>query len=167
MDNPPSFLLCFFMAVNQGWRSALFMSDPSCCGRCLTGDPRGCDMAWLWPWFDHTFLLCCMRRYNQDISWKTRLTVPYWIRGNCRVRMLKQGYSALKGIVHPKMKIMSLITRPHVKPVKHSEHKLRYFWRNPRAFLPCIDSSSTTTFNAQKGSKDIVKIVHVTSVVQP
>ncbi len=37
-----------------------------------------------------------------------------------------------------------------------SEHKLRYFWWNPRALS-----------KAQKGSKDIVKIVHVTSVVQP
>ncbi len=35
-----------------------------------------------------------------------------------------------------------------------------------QAFWPCIDS--TTTFKAQKCSKDIIKIhVHVTSVVQP
>ncbi len=30
----------------------------------------------------------------------------------------------------------------------------------------CIDSKTTTTFKAQKGSEDIVKIVHVTSVAQ-
>ncbi len=30
-----------------------------------------------------------------------------------------------------------------------------------------IDSIGTTMFKAQKHSKDIVKIVHVTSVVQP
>ncbi len=30
-----------------------------------------------------------------------------------------------------------------------------------------IDSEATDTFKAQKGSKNIVKIVHVTSVVQP
>ncbi len=30
-----------------------------------------------------------------------------------------------------------------------------------------IDSKGTTTFKAQKGSKDIVKKVHVTSVDQP
>ncbi len=30
----------------------------------------------------------------------------------------------------------------------------------------CINSNATNTFKAQKGSKDIVKIVHVTSVVQ-
>ncbi len=32
---------------------------------------------------------------------------------------------------------------------------------------PCIDSNATTTFKPQKGSKDIVKTVHLTSVVQP
>ncbi len=31
------------------------------------------------------------------------------------------------------------------------------FWLNPGAFWPCIDSNATTTFKAQKGSKDIVK----------
>ncbi len=30
-----------------------------------------------------------------------------------------------------------------------------------------IDSNATDTFKAQKGNKDIVKIVHVTSVAQP
>ncbi len=39
---------------------------------------------------------------------------------------------AIKGIVHPKMKMMSLITHPHVIPnpkdlCSSSEHKLRYF----------------------------------------
>ncbi len=31
----------------------------------------------------------------------------------------------------------------------------------------CIDSNATTTFKPQKGSKDIAKTVHLTSVVQP
>ncbi len=31
--------------------------------------------------------------------------------------------------------------------------------------LPCIDSNATDMFKAQKGCKDNVKIVHVTSVV--
>ncbi len=54
-----------------------------------------------------------------------------------------------KGIAHPKMIILSLITRSHVVP-------------NPKYFIwPCIDSKKTTTFKAQKGWKDIVKIVHV------
>ncbi len=30
-----------------------------------------------------------------------------------------------------------------------------------------LDSNATDMFKAQKGSKDIIKIVHVTSVVQP
>ncbi len=47
------------------------------------------------------------------------------------------------------------------------EHQEIYFWWNPRAFWPCIDSNVTTTFKAQKGSKNIIKIVHVTSMVQP
>ncbi len=34
-------------------------------------------------------------------------------------------------------------------------------------FWPCIDSNTTTTFMAQKGSKDFVKIIHGTSVAQP
>ncbi len=38
--------------------------------------------------------------------------------------------------------------------------------RKLRAFWPCIESNGTDTFKAQKGRKDIVKIVHVTSVVQ-
>ncbi len=47
-----------------------------------------------------------------------------------------------------------------------SKHKLRYFWLNPRAFWPSIDSNATDMFKAQKGSKDIVKIVHVTKIVK-
>ncbi len=46
----------------------------------------------------------------------------------------------LKGIVHPKMKILSLITPPHVIPNlsdlhSSSEHKLSYFWWIPRALI--------------------------------
>ncbi len=37
--------------------------------------------------------------------------------------------------------------------------------KTQRAFWPCIDSNATTTFKAQEGSEDIVKIVHVT--IQP
>ncbi len=32
--------------------------------------------------------------------------------------------------------------------------------------FPHIDSNATDTFKAQKGSKDIGKIIHVTSIVQ-
>ncbi len=48
-----------------------------------------------------------------------------------------------------------------------SEHKLRYFSYNPRVFCPSIDGTGATTIKVQKRSKDIVKTVHVTSVVQP
>ncbi len=42
-----------------------------------------------------------------------------------------------------------------------------YMFDEIREFsYPAIDINATTTFKAQKGSKDIVKIVHVTSVVQ-
>ncbi len=87
------------------------------------------------------------------------------------------------------MKILSLITHPHVVPnqiisvlcdikrdliwfethkafVSSSEHKLQYFWWNRELFDP-LDGNVNDTFKAQKGSKGIVKIVHVTSVVQP
>ncbi len=79
---------------------------------------------------------------------------------------------SIKGIVQPKIRIQSSITHHHVVPNLqdlHSslKHKLRYFWWNPRAFWPCIDSNTTSTFKAQKGNKDIVKIVHVRSVFQP
>ncbi len=67
------------------------------------------------------------------------------------------------------LKILSLITRPHVIPnpvelCSCLEHKLRCFLLNLRAFWSCIDRNGTTTFKTQK---DIVKIAHVTSVVQP
>ncbi len=47
--------------------------------------------------------------------------------------------------------------------LQEATEKLRYFWWNLRAFWPCIESNSTDMFRY----KDIVKIVHVTSVVQP
>ncbi len=42
----------------------------------------------------------------------------------------------------------------------NGEFTQKLFWWNPRAFWPCIDSSATDTFKAQKCSKDIVKIVN-------
>ncbi len=73
----------------------------------------------------------------------------------------------VKGIVHQKMKILSLITHPDVVPNlkdlrSSSEHKLRYFRWTPRAFWPFIDSKDPYTIKVQKHSKDIFKIVHVT-----
>ncbi len=66
------------------------------------------------------------------------------------------------------MKILSLITHPHVPNPQDlrlsSEHKLRYFWYILRAL---IDSNVINTINVQKRSKEIGKIIHVTSGVQP
>ncbi len=56
------------------------------------------------------------------------------------------------------------ITHPFMSFINH---KIKVFWWNPRAFWPCIDGNATDTFKAQNGSKDIIKIVHVTSVIQP
>ncbi len=77
----------------------------------------------------------------------------------------------IKIIVHPKMKILSWITHPHVVPnlqdlCSSSEHKLRYFLCIPGALWPFIDSKDPYTIKAQKRSKDIVKIIHVISLVQ-
>ncbi len=51
----------------------------------------------------------------------------------------------IKAIVHPKTKILSLITPPSCcsKPIRPSEHKLRYFWFIQRALWP---------FHRQQGS---------------
>ncbi len=48
-----------------------------------------------------------------------------------------------------------------------SEHKLRYFWWNLKALRPSIDSKGPYTIKVQKRSKEIGKIIHVTSGVQP
>ncbi len=50
-------------------------------------------------------------------------------------------FRIFKGLVHPKMKMMSLITHPHVVPTPRdlrssSEHKLRFFLLNQRALWP-------------------------------
>ncbi len=75
-----------------------------------------------------------------------------------------------KVIVQPKMKILSLIltlmsfqTRKDLR--SSSEHKLRYFWWNLRALRPSIDSKGPYTIKVQKHSKEIGKIIQVTSGV--
>ncbi len=56
----------------------------------------------------------------------------------------------------------------HVRPLFVFGTQIKiYFLLNPRALRPCIDSKGPTTFKVQKGTKNIDKIVHVTSVVQP
>ncbi len=71
---------------------------------------------------------------------------------------------SLKVLVHPIMKILSLITHPHVVPNPQdrrssSEHRLRYFWWNLRALRPSIDSKGPSMIKAQKRSKEIGKII--------
>ncbi len=63
-------------------------------------------------------------------------------------------------------KYNSVINYSHVVPnpedlCSSPDHKLRYFWWNPRAFWLSIDRKGPTTSKAQKGSKNIDKIVHV------
>ncbi len=43
---------------------------------------------------------------------------------------------------------------------------MKIFLMKSESFLTCIDSNATDTFKAQKGSNGIIKIVHVTSMVQ-
>ncbi len=83
-------------------------------------------------------------------------------------------WDILKGLLHHKMKILSLITYPHVVPSKKlclsSEHNLRYCGWKPGGlffFFACpIDCPVNSTVKAQKRMKNIVRIVHLPSVVQ-
>ncbi len=68
------------------------------------------------------------------------------------------------------MLILSLIAHHHVVPTRKTfifGTQIKIFLMKPESFLTCIDSNATSTFKVQTGSKDIVKIIHVTSVVQP
>jgi len=56
------------------------------------------------------------------------------------------------------MKILLLITYPWDK------HKLKHFWE---ISVPPFTVYATDTFKPQKGSKDIIKVIHVTPVVKP
>ncbi len=72
------------------------------------------------------------------------------------------------------MKIVSLFTHPHVVPnvqdlCLSSEHKslMKIFDELQDLSDPPIDSKDPNTIKAQKRSKDIGKIIHATSGVQP
>jgi len=57
---------------------------------------------------------------------------------------------------------MFFTTHPHVsKPLRPSEHSLTYFRFRPKDFCPSL---KWYTILVQKGNKDIIKVVHVTSV---
>ncbi len=73
----------------------------------------------------------------------------------------------VKGIVHPKRKILSWITHPHVvpNPLRNiNEDIFAEFWELSN---PPTDRIVITTINVQKRSKEISKIIHVSSGVQP
>jgi hypothetical protein len=42
-----------------------------------------------------------------------------------------------------------------------------FLMKSERAFGLSIDSYATTTFKPHKGSKDMIKVIHVTPVVKP
>ncbi len=70
------------------------------------------------------------------------------------------------------MKILSLITHPHVVSNpwdlrSSSEHKLRYSDGIWELSDPPIDSKGPYTIKVQKRSKEMSKIIHMTSGVQP
>ncbi len=69
-----------------------------------------------------------------------------------------------KGLVHPKMKILSFNYSPscRFKPVRPLlRHIFAGIWEQS------IDSKGPYTIKVQKRSKDIGKIIHVTSGVKP
>ncbi len=66
------------------------------------------------------------------------------------------------------MKMLSLNTHPDVVPNlwdlrSSSEHKIRYFWLNLRALWPSTDGKGPYMIKVQKRSKEIGKIIRVTS----
>ncbi len=78
----------------------------------------------------------------------------------------------IKGIVHTKIKILSLISHPHVipKPVRTSfifGTQIKILLMKFESFLTLHRQQRNYQVQGPEGSKDIVKIVYVTSVVQP
>ncbi len=72
-------------------------------------------------------------------------------------------WNIFKGIVHPKIKILSLIAHLHVVP----NPKTLFIFGTNESFLTLHRQPGNYHIQAQKSSTDIIKIVHVTSVVQP
>jgi len=75
----------------------------------------------------------------------------------------------IKGLVHPKI-VINYSPSCRSKPIRPSfifRTQIKIFFDEIRQLSDLhIDCNVITTFKAQKGSKDIVKIVHVTIVVQ-
>ncbi len=82
-------------------------------------------------------------------------------------KLLKWSVINDKGMVHPKLKFQLFFLLPFKSFVHLRSTNVDIFWWNQTPFWPSIDINTTDNLKAQKGSKDIVKIVQVTSVVQP
>ncbi len=102
-----------------------------------------------------SLFLCCFLPF----SFKSYLPIGLWIYIYTHNIVTWGSESGLfKEIVHPKMKILSLSTHPHVVPNlrSSSEHKLRCFWWYRRAIWHSIDSNTEMKCSqVQKGSKYI------------
>ncbi len=126
-----------------------------------------CSIDYMISWGGWTYLLtspylqpCCMLLLNV-------LTQIIFYSFLLKIKVV-----LVKVLVHPKRKILSLITHPDVVPNpwdlrSSSEHKWRYFLRIPRALRLSVDSKGPYTIKVQKCSKEIGKIIHVTSGVHP
>jgi len=101
-----------------------------------------------WRFWPHTFIEHC---HINIISLCINHSVPLYYF-YITFTAVYHNTTNVKGKVHPKMKILSLITHPHhVVPnlddvCSFSEHKWRSFWWNPRNFWP----SSNYHFDASK-----------------
>ncbi len=91
-----------------------------------------------------------------------------------RSSVYTQPNNIIKGIVHPKLKTESLIIHPHVLPNPFIFRPSFIFRTQIKIFLvhtessdPPIDSRDPYKIKVQNRSKEIGKIIHVTSVVQP
>jgi len=79
----------------------------------------------------------------------------------------------IKGLVHPKMKILSLITHPHHRstPVRPSfilETQIKIFlMKSGDSVRPALPAMVLPLSRARKELKNKFKTVHVTTVVQP
>ncbi len=107
----------------------------------------------------------CIMHIHSYIKPKICFNVTWWRLDDLLIIVFK-------GLFQPKIWILSWITHPDVVPKpwdlrSSSEHKLRYFWWNLRTLWLSIDSKCPYMIKLQKHSKEIGKIIHVTSGFQP
>ncbi len=74
---------------------------------------------------------------------------------------------AIKGLLHPKKKILSPCRSKPEKALFVFRTQFKIFWMKTGRLVDCpIDCIVNTTVKAQKSMKNIVRIVHLPSVVQ-